>query len=238
MRNDHVPEPFRPVPAERQAPDAQREIPGTSSAHGADKSSGEPFISQAGGSAATADKAALPVAPAHQPIQETPADPGLAPLVRPPWNTPQHPSLAHVPWEARDSWGATTLTVSASTAAGVSYLFWWVSGFLIYFGERNNRFVRFHALQSIILTGVLTILSVSDVLFAAIMQDLTRATNQMIFYHLGIWGSALLALAIVFTWLCVMIAAWMGNYLRLPVIGPYAERYSAPPLGTTGHPFS
>jgi uncharacterized membrane protein len=144
--------------------------------------------------------------------------------------------LTHVPWQASDSWGATTLNISANTAAGGSYLIWWVTGFLIYFSERNNRFVRFHALQSIILTGILTILAVFAALFATIMQDLTAATHQVIFSHLGIGGAALLLLTIAFVWLWAMVAAWTGNYLRLPVIGPYAERYSAPPTQPTRNP--
>jgi uncharacterized membrane protein len=144
--------------------------------------------------------------------------------------------LTHVPWQASDSWGATTLNISANTAAGGSYLIWWVTGFLIYFSERNNRFVRFHALQSIILTGILTILAVFAALFATVMQDLTAATHQVIFFHVGIWGATLLVLAIAFVWLWAMVAAWTGNYLRLPVIGSYAERYSAPPTQPTRHP--
>jgi uncharacterized membrane protein len=144
--------------------------------------------------------------------------------------------LTLVPWQASDSWGATTLNISANTAAGGSYLIWWVTGFLIYFSERNNRFVRFHALQSIILTGILTVLAVFAALFATVMQDLTAATHQVIFSHIGIWGATLLVLAIAFVWLWAMVAAWTGNYLRLPVIGPYAERYSAPPTQPTRNP--
>jgi uncharacterized membrane protein len=144
--------------------------------------------------------------------------------------------LTHVPWQVSDSWGATTLNIGANTAAGGSYLIWWVTGFLIYFSERNNRFVRFHALQSIILTGILTVLAVFAALFATVMQDLTAATHQVIFSHVGIWGATLLALAIAFVWLWAMVAAWTGNYLRLPIIGPYAERYSAPPAQPTRNP--
>jgi uncharacterized membrane protein len=135
-----------------------------------------------------------------------------------------------------DSWGATTLNISSNTAAGSSYLIWWVTGFLIYFSERNNRFVRFHALQSIILTGILTILAVLAALFATVMQDLTAATHQVIFSQVGILGTTLLVLAITFVWLWAMVAAWTGNYLRLPIIGVYAERYSAPPTQPTRSP--
>jgi uncharacterized membrane protein len=144
--------------------------------------------------------------------------------------------LTHVPWQASDSWGATTLNIGANTAAGGSYLIWWVTGFLIYFNERNNRFVRFHALQSIILTGMLTILAVFAALFATVMQDLTAATHQVIFSQVGVCGAILLVLGIAFVWLWAMVAAWTGNYLRLPVIGSYAERYSAPPAQPTRNP--
>ena len=149
---------------------------------------------------------------------------------------PPNAPLTHVPWQVSDSWGATTLNITANTAAGVSYLLWWVSGFLVYFSERNNRFVRFHALQSIILTGTLTVVGVFALLFAAIMHDLTVATGQVMYFHVGIGGSGLLGLGILFVWLWTMIAAWTGNYLRLPLIGSYAERYSAPPAQPTRHP--
>jgi uncharacterized membrane protein len=141
-----------------------------------------------------------------------------------------------VPWQVSDSWGATTLNISANTAAGASYLFWWISGVLFYFSERNNRFVRFHALQSIILTGALTVVGVFAVLFATIMHDLTVATRQVIFFHVGLGGAILLALIIMFAWLWTMVAAWTGNYLRLPIVGRYAEQYSAPPADPPRHP--
>ncbi|MGO8950752.1 MAG: hypothetical protein ACLQUY_24490 [Ktedonobacterales bacterium] len=175
------------------------------------------------------------VPPRHEPAWEMPQGPAHGPK---PGQLGAIPGarFTHVPWQVSDSWGATTFNISANTAAGASYLFWWVSGFLIYFSERHNRFVRFHALQSVILTGGLTVVGVSAVLFATVMQDLTNATHQPIFYHLGIWGVLLMVLAIVFAWLCVMIAAWTGNYLRIPIIGPYAERYSAPPAEPTRNP--
>src|SRR5579871_2194489 len=48
--------------------------------------------------------------------------------------------------EAVDPDATTSLTFRPNTAAGVSYLFLWISGVLIFFNERRNRYVRFHAL--------------------------------------------------------------------------------------------
>lgn len=165
-----------------------------------------------------------PIAPIS-PMLPMPPYPGAAPI---PQTPPQMP--AHVPWEAASSWGATTLTISANTAAGASYLFWWVSGMLIYFNERHNRFVRFHAMQSILLTGAMTVFSVLAYIFSALCGDLYQATGLHAYQTLGTGIAALAVVFVVIPWLWAMIAAWSGNYTRLPIVGTYAERYAAPPL--------
>jgi uncharacterized membrane protein len=43
-------------------------------------------------------------------------------------------------------------------AAMLAYLAWWVTGILFYLIERDNRFVRFHAAQSIVAFGGISIL--------------------------------------------------------------------------------
>ena len=152
--------------------------------------------------------------------------PGAAPV------SPHLPGQmpGNVPWEAASSWGATTLTISANTAAGASYLFWWVSGMLIYFNERHNRFVRFHAMQSILLTGAMTVFAVLAYILSSLCGDIYQATGLHAYSTLGTFIAASAIILIVFVWLWAMIAAWSGNYMRLPIVGTYAERYSAPPL--------
>lgn len=149
--------------------------------------------------------------------------PGAAPL--PPLGPPQY---THAPWTVAPSWGASSLS-APNTLAGLSYLFWWVSGLIVYFNERRNRFVRFHAVQSILLTGALTVASVLLYILAELSGDLAAATRQPAFAHVG-QGLALLGFfAIIALWLAPMIAAWSGHHLRLPIVGAYAERYAAPP---------
>lgn len=168
------------------------------------------------------------------------------------WNPPQvtpparqiHPQAPrqdnrqqrHVPWQAAESWGPVTFTIEATTAAGASYLFWWVSGLLIYFNERHNRYVRFHAMQSILLTGALTVVAVVGFIISALCGDLASATGRHAYSTLGAGIGALTIATIVFPWLFAMIAAWTGNYLRLPIVGHYAERYAAPPIEPTPPP--
>ncbi len=150
---------------------------------------------------------------------------------------PERPLPTHVPWQASNSWGPTTITITANTAAGAAYLFWWVTGLLVYFSERQNRFVRFHAMQSILLTGALTVYSVLAYILVALCFDIDAATHQPFFNTLGAGIEAFSVLAVLFAWLLGMISAWTGNYIRFPLIGRYAERYSAPPSEPSGAPY-
>lgn len=136
--------------------------------------------------------------------------------------------LTHAPWTVASSWGASSLN-TPNTLAGFSYVLWWVTGLLVYFNERHNRYVRFHAVQSILLTGLLTVVSVLLYILSELSGDVAVATHQPAFAHLG-QGIALLGyLLVIAIWLGAMIAAWSGHHLRLPIVGAYADRYSAPP---------
>lgn len=136
--------------------------------------------------------------------------------------------FTHAPWTVAASWGASSFN-TPNTLAGLSYLFWWVSGLFVYFNERHNRFVRFHAVQSILLTGVLTVASVVLYILWELSGDLSAATHQPAFAHVGQGIAFLGFLAVVGLWLGPMIAAWTGHHVRLPIVGAYAERYAAPP---------
>ncbi len=123
---------------------------------------------------------------------------------------------------------ATTLTFTPNTAAGVSYLFLWVSGVLIFFNERRNRNVRFHALQSILFSALATVAGVVASVLTALMVDISRATHWSVFGVIG-WGLAVLtAFTIVVLWSSLTIAAWTGSGLALPILGRYATQYAAP----------
>src|SRR5713226_7569492 len=56
--------------------------------------------------------------------------------------------------------GASSTGLQPNVAAGLSYLFWWVGGLVFFLIEKQNRFVRFHAMQSLIFFGGISILSV------------------------------------------------------------------------------
>ena len=121
--------------------------------------------------------------------------------------------------------GPTSMGMDANVEAGLSYLFSIIGGLIFYFGEKQNRFVRFHAMQSILFNAFWIVLFI--VLFT--VQSFLYAS--VILIPLGIVFTCLtilLPLALLVVWIVLMVYAFQGKYFKLPVIGDYAEKYAAP----------
>ncbi|HEY0752940.1 MAG TPA: hypothetical protein VGD98_03095, partial [Ktedonobacteraceae bacterium] len=56
--------------------------------------------------------------------------------------------------------GPTTINMEPNIAAGLSYIGAWVTGLIFLLIEKQNRFVRFHAMQSILIFATLTLLTI------------------------------------------------------------------------------
>ncbi|MBE3561487.1 MAG: DUF4870 domain-containing protein [Ktedonobacteraceae bacterium] len=100
--------------------------------------------------------------------------------------------------------------MSQNVAAGLSYVFTWVSGLIIFLTEKQNRFVRFHAMQSILFFGGLSVIWL-------VLRFIP---------FIGFFLSTLVGLAWVIGWIVLMVMGFQGKYFKLPVIGDYAERYA------------
>jgi uncharacterized membrane protein len=123
--------------------------------------------------------------------------------------------------------GPTSMGMDANVAAGLSYLFSIVGGLIFYFGEKQNRFVRFHAMQSILFNAFwialfVVFFTVQSILYATIiLAPLALVLTCLTF---------LLPFAILVLWIVLMVYAFQGKYFKLPVIGDYAEKYAAPTM--------
>ena len=53
--------------------------------------------------------------------------------------------------------GTTSTGIQPNVAGLLSYLLGWVTGLIFFLIEKDNKFVRFHAMQSMIVFGGLTI---------------------------------------------------------------------------------
>ena len=105
--------------------------------------------------------------------------------------------------------GPSSTGLQPNVAAGLSYLFVWVGGLVFFLIEKQNRFVRFHAMQSLIFFGSITILSI--------------VLGYIPYISLLTWVLDLVAFV---GWIFLMIQGFQGKYFKLPVIGDYAEKYA------------
>ncbi|GER87683.1 hypothetical protein KDW_18450 [Dictyobacter vulcani] len=110
----------------------------------------------------------------------------------------------------------STMNIDPNLASGLSYLFWWVSGLIFFMMEKKNRMVRFHAMQSIMLTGAWT------VVWVVLRVGMSLPAIGLAFGCLSI----LAGIGFFVVWLICMINAFQGKYFKLPYIGEYAEKYA------------
>jgi uncharacterized membrane protein len=101
----------------------------------------------------------------------------------------------------------TSLGMKARTAGLLCYLFGWVTGLIFLLLERENRFVRFHAMQSLLFFGILSLVE--------------GAFSYLPFF--GPIGGAL-GLVMFIGWIVMMVKAHRGEYYKLPLFGDLAER--------------
>lgn len=125
-------------------------------------------------------------------------------------------------YNTADPLGATTISMEPKTAAGLSYLTW-IAGLIFFLMEKQNRFVRFHAMQEILLTAAYVIV---EIVLSIVFSILTAVSATLACITAPLTG--LIGLGFFVLWLICMINAFQGKYYKLPLIGDYAERWSAP----------
>jgi len=115
-------------------------------------------------------------------------------------------------------------------AALLSYVFGWVSGLIFFLIEKDSRLVRFHAMQSLlfnVLVGVVAI-ALWIVLFVVfLVVSYVSGALATILSLLSILVWAVFGLVIMAGWILCLVKAFQSQYFKLPVIGNFAEKFSA-----------
>ena len=108
----------------------------------------------------------------------------------------------------------TSTGLEENVAGLLCYLLGFITGILFYVLEKDNSFVRFHAMQSIITFGAIFVLII-----------------VLGFIPIIGWILALLlpfvALAL---WIILMIKAYQGERYKLPIVGDMAEKQVTPKI--------
>jgi uncharacterized membrane protein len=112
--------------------------------------------------------------------------------------------------ETRTAMQKSSTGLPAHVAGALCYLLGWISGLIFYLIEKESDFVRFHAAQSIMVFGTLTIVSI-------VIQVLP---------FLGQLVGALLSLLGLALWIILMVKAALKERFKLPYVGDWAEEYA------------
>jgi uncharacterized membrane protein len=104
----------------------------------------------------------------------------------------------------------TSTGLDENIAGMLAYILGWVSGIVFLILEPNNKYVRFHAIQSIIVFGII---SLAIAIFSWI------PVINVIIYSVG--GVLMFVL-----WIILMVKASQGQKYQVKWAGPLAEKWA------------
>lgn len=125
--------------------------------------------------------------------------------------------------------GKSSTGLDENVAALLAYVFNWISGLIFFLIEKDSRLVRFHAMQSILLSVAALVIGIAlwilwvfgVVIFASISEVLGSLVGLVLGLLLFVYW-----IAIVVAFVMCLIKAYQKQYFKLPVIGNFAEKFS------------
>jgi uncharacterized membrane protein len=109
--------------------------------------------------------------------------------------------------------------LSPRVAAPLAYAGWWVTGAILWFVERRDRVIRFHAAQSIAAFGVVACLILAfGALALASLPLLPAAFNLFLWAAIATWAGGIVL------WIVALWKAATGHTWRIPIAADLADR--------------
>ncbi|MBN1856597.1 MAG: DUF4870 domain-containing protein [Dehalococcoidia bacterium] len=107
----------------------------------------------------------------------------------------------------------TGMGLEPNVAGLLCYLVGWVTGLVFFLMEKDNKFVRFHAMQSIVVSGALMVIGLvlSPIMLVAPLLSVL------------IWP--LFYLLCVALWIVLMVKAYQNKMFKVPWAGNFAEKH-------------
>jgi uncharacterized membrane protein len=115
--------------------------------------------------------------------------------------------------------------LAPNVAAALSYVLGIVTG-IVFLMLEKDRFVRFHAYQSVLLTAAWIVFWIGFSILSTILAFipflgfLVAIVGLLLSLGLGLGGLVL--------WIVLLLKAYQGQTWKLPFIGDMAEKYAAP----------
>lgn len=117
---------------------------------------------------------------------------------------------------------STSTGVDPRLSALLCYAAWWLSGLIFLIIEQRHRTVRFHAAQSLVLFGglsvIIAVLSLASVAMLMVSGGAFQVARMLVYL---VW------LAAVVIWLVLMYRTYNGETWRVPLAGDLAAKIAA-----------
>ncbi len=104
--------------------------------------------------------------------------------------------------------GKTSTGMEQNLEGLLCYVLGWITGIIFLLLEKENKFVRFHAIQSIVVFGAYTVI--------AIILSFIPVVGWII--------SSLLGILAFILWIVLMVKAYQGQMYKLPIAGDIAAK--------------
>ena len=115
-----------------------------------------------------------------------------------------------------------------NVAGALSYLFGLVTGLIFYLIEQDNPYVRFHAAQSMVVSGIVFVAYIGLSILGTVVSSILFTSSSTFFLGsivslvLGlIW--LVLALGTFALWVYLMVRAYQGKTPRVPIAAGIAD---------------
>lgn len=106
----------------------------------------------------------------------------------------------------------TSSGLEENVAGLLTYVLGFVTGIIFLLIEKDNKFVRFHAMQSIVVFGAFFVLS----LVLNVVPVIGTIVSILILPPLSL-----------IVWIVLMVKSYQGNRYKLPIAGDFSEKQLA-----------
>lgn len=115
----------------------------------------------------------------------------------------------------------SALGLDGNITALIGYIIWIVALVLIFI-EKDNKFVRFHAFQSVLYGVAIVAVWIALIIITAILAFVSGTLAGL--FSMLFW---LVWLAAIVGVILLAVKAYQGQMFKLPVIGDMAEKWSS-----------
>jgi uncharacterized membrane protein len=131
-----------------------------------------------------------------------------------------NPRAARPPKKDGPNYSTVTSTgIEPNVAAALSYILGLITGIIFLVLEKDNRYIRFHAAQSIAVSVIIIAVSIAVSLVSGIL-----AFIPVLGWILVLLLTLGLSIGTFILWVLLMYKAYQGEEWELPVAGNFARR--------------